>query len=194
MSNALDAPQAWFGQKARAATDVPAWLHMRNEGVRTPVALYESILGKRAPQTAVDIRRLCKQLDVQLEERKIDDDGACRFRTSEPYSAIIEVSKQAAETRKRFTIAHELGHLLLHPETRDGWRRDSFSSSGTNQEEREANGFAADLLVPFADLRAWLNLLRVETRVPVVVAKMAETYEISDAAARIRLDWALRNV
>jgi Zn-dependent peptidase ImmA (M78 family) len=170
---------------------VPPWLELRKEGVRKPAELYSRVLGKRAAQSSANVRLLCRKLGVELVEREISDDGACRFRTSEPYSAVIEVNRQASSARQNFTIAHELGHLLLHPETSNGWRRDLFSAAGTHKEEREANAFAAELLVPFAELRAWLDLLNVEMRVRVVTATMAKTYEISEGAARVRLDWAM---
>jgi Zn-dependent peptidase ImmA (M78 family)/transcriptional regulator with XRE-family HTH domain len=40
--------------------------------------------------------------------------------------------------RRRFNVAHELGHILLHPEARPG----------DQQHEREAHLFAAELLMP----------------------------------------------
>ena len=40
--------------------------------------------------------------------------------------------------RRRFNVAHEIGHLVLHPEARPG----------DSQHEREAHLFAAELLMP----------------------------------------------
>jgi Zn-dependent peptidase ImmA (M78 family) len=58
--------------------------------------------------------------------------------------------------RQNFTTAHELGHMLLHDQEQlhvdRGFRvvrlRDGNSSEGTDQAEREANLFAATLLMP----------------------------------------------
>jgi Zn-dependent peptidase ImmA (M78 family) len=57
--------------------------------------------------------------------------------------------------RQHFTTAHELGHLLLHDQEQlhidHGFRvrlRDDVSSQGTDEAEREANMFAAALLMP----------------------------------------------
>lgn len=52
--------------------------------------------------------------------------------------------------RRRFTIAHEIGHYLLHP--REGLQREDTASNFTlwndASEETEANVFAAELLMP----------------------------------------------
>src|SRR5689334_11100791 len=66
---------------------------------------------------------------------------------------VIVVAKGDNEVRKRFTIAHELGHLVLHSYTtphadRSYKLRDARSSDGSILEEIEANQFAAELLMP----------------------------------------------
>ncbi len=68
---------------------------------------------------------------------------------------IIGVNARQAETRQRFTVAHELGHLRLHPGdkvfidpmVRVNFR-DDLASQGTDIEEIQANAFAAALLMP----------------------------------------------
>lgn len=61
-------------------------------------------------------------------------------------AAIIWVKKEDTIERKRFTIAHELGHLFLHDVCRVEYYRDK-TFSGT-PEETQANQFAANLLMP----------------------------------------------
>jgi Zn-dependent peptidase ImmA (M78 family) len=66
---------------------------------------------------------------------------------------VIVVAKSDGEVRQRFTIAHELGHLVLHsytaPHADRGYKlRDARSSEGSVLEEIEANQFAAELLMP----------------------------------------------
>lgn len=77
------------------------------------------------------------------------------LRTGEGSTWIIGVNSSTSPRRQRFTIAHELGHLLLHegkPLIIDHSVmvnfRDETSSLGTNNEEIEANGFAAEVLMP----------------------------------------------
>lgn len=67
----------------------------------------------------------------------------------------IVVNEAHASVRQRFTIAHELGHLLMHRYTTphaDGKFvmrfRNARSATGSDREEIEANQFAAELLMP----------------------------------------------
>jgi Zn-dependent peptidase ImmA (M78 family) len=62
-----------------------------------------------------------------------------------------------ASVRQRFTIAHEIGHYLLHLKNSTSklfldrytvYRRDDQSSTGNDREEIEANAFAAAVLMP----------------------------------------------
>lgn len=67
---------------------------------------------------------------------------------------IIGINSAHAQTRQRFSIAHEIGHLTLHNKelfvdkvVRLNFR-DNKSSLATDREEIEANTFAAELLMP----------------------------------------------
>ena len=67
----------------------------------------------------------------------------------------IYINSQDTTSRKIFTIAHELGHWLLHKD-KIGFELDKFAilyrkslgSPDNNYLEQEANCFAANLLVP----------------------------------------------
>lgn len=74
----------------------------------------------------------------------------------------IAIHSRKPKTRKRFSIAHELGHLFLHmgylvnPErwSSSGEYRDSvYYRFGHSIEEEEANEFAAAFLMPEKDFR-----------------------------------------
>ena len=69
----------------------------------------------------------------------------------------IVVNNSHHENRKRFTIAHELGHAILHAKDKEDslfidkkqvYNRNLKSAEGTNIQEIEANRFAACLLMP----------------------------------------------
>jgi Zn-dependent peptidase ImmA (M78 family) len=108
---------------------------------------------------------------------------------------VIGVNASHARTRQRFTIAHELGHLLLH-ESRamivdtHVYRRDEVSSMGTEREEREANRFAAELLMP-ADLIIAEAEALVDEQPSVtarrLVEQLAVRFDVSAQAMEIRL-------
>lgn len=63
--------------------------------------------------------------------------------------AVIIVNKSFSNDRKRFTIAHELGHILLHNES-------NFPVSEFRDEkvkEKEANSFASEFLMPANEIK-----------------------------------------
>jgi Zn-dependent peptidase ImmA (M78 family) len=114
---------------------------------------------------------------------------------------IIGVNTRTSRKRQRFTIAHEIGHLILHagkPLIVDHNvridRRDEVSSIGTDNEEIEANAFGAALLMPHglvnkrvADyvertVRSGQNISRDE-----LIADLAREFDVSSEAMGFRL-------
>lgn len=64
----------------------------------------------------------------------------------------IFVNAHHAEVRRRFTIAHEIAHFILHEEMiGDGVVEDALLRADglTNAVERQANAMAADILMPW---------------------------------------------
>jgi hypothetical protein len=84
----------------------------------------------------VDVERLARAEGFTIERRPLgDDDG-------ETVGRCITVNSDQPRVRQRFTIAHELGHFVMH------------SSHGTDDDsERQADVFAGALLVPRDALR-----------------------------------------
>lgn len=66
---------------------------------------------------------------------------------------VIFVNKKIPNSRKVFTIAHELGHLLLHFDDMIATDRDI---------ETEANSFASAFLAPAKDIKSSLRQLNIE--------------------------------
>lgn len=65
---------------------------------------------------------------------------------------VIYLDKTDPYTRKRFTAAHELGHYLLHENAEDIMYR---KRSEKDAAEREADEFAAELLMPESVIRLY---------------------------------------
>jgi Zn-dependent peptidase ImmA (M78 family) len=125
-----------------------------NRAIRTA----ETILAKEeAVRLPVDVKAIAKQYaHVMPELLPADISGMLVPAPAQPSKPwIILFNRKQAVERQRFSIAHELGHLLLHeykaphadgaPQVR---YRNTISSLGTDQEEVEANQFAAELLMP----------------------------------------------
>lgn len=100
--------------------------------------------------------------------------------------AIITVSDAIKyPARRRFVIAHELGHFELHPDSNHvevctAADIKEFYDEGT---EVEANTFASELLMPEA---LWKMEVNVEKPSLDLLRALAEAYEVSLTAAAIR--------
>lgn len=74
---------------------------------------------------------------------------------------------------KRFTCAHELGHAFMHPRLNTPFmRRNTFLS--IDKKEREANRFAAELLIPDEAIAESNNIYELASLygVPVELVKL----------------------
>jgi Zn-dependent peptidase ImmA (M78 family) len=108
---------------------------------------------------------------------------------------VIGVNRVHALTRRRFTVAHELAHALLHEGKEIRYDKDfrvdfrsGESSLGVNVEEMEANFFAASILMPrrFLEADPLMSDLDVEDAAATVKA-LATRYKVSTHAMSIRL-------
>ena len=111
-----------------------------------------------------------------------------------PSGSVIGVNRNHLETRRRFTIAHELGHYLLHEgegvtydeDFRVSLRSDQ-SSTGTDVVEIEANFFAASLLMPNRLLLADPRTSTIELENPEATSDLARSFGVSTQAMTLRL-------
>lgn len=87
--------------------------------------------------------------------------------------------------RRRFTIAHELGHWYLHATHAEGERFERFCRgpdlTSTRSQEGEANAFASALLMPTELLTDKADQLRMN------IPLLAKRFDVSVPAMRLRL-------
>ncbi len=122
-----------------------------------------------------------------------DDDELSGFLYREDDHAVIGVNKDHAPVRQRFTISHEIAHLLLHEHDQvhvdRGFRlRNRLSSEGTDRDEVEANRFAAELLMPIRMLRADVQNRDFDLANDDELLSLARRYGVSTQALSIRLN------
>lgn len=73
----------------------------------------------------------------------------------DPKKRVVYVNAFDSDTRKAFTVAHELGHIVLHSEALEKdpnigvLLRQPLGRRTEDELEQEANCFAANLLVPY---------------------------------------------
>ncbi|MDP1826600.1 MAG: ImmA/IrrE family metallo-endopeptidase [Archangium sp.] len=148
----------------------------------------------RAP---VDVFKVARYLKIKVVLDSLDPDVSGLLITDQSGTRIC-VNGAHAETRRRFTIAHEIGHFVLGHHFEAGSRvhvdragvfvsaRSPRSSQGVDGNEIEANQFASALLIP-------QFLLKAE---PMVVAAnvtdfdvelLSSKFKVSELAMTIRL-------
>jgi Zn-dependent peptidase ImmA (M78 family) len=95
----------------------------------------------------------------------------------------IVVNATDVVERRRFTVAHEIGHFMLHlAQVGEGVSDDQFYRSNLGgQLETEANQFAADLLMPYH------LILQLKDQGVTEIDQLAEKLRVSQQALKIRL-------
>ena len=169
---------------------------------KKPEAEATDLLTKFKLNSKLPIRvdSLAKSLRIEIKYERFDEDLSGVL-VKEATRAVIGVNSSHAITRQRFTIAHELGHLVLGHEgevfvdktLRNQAmviRRDGKSSLGIDEDEVQANRFAAELLMP-KDLiaaQAAKTLGKKSKLTPdELVQELARTFQVSQQAMEYRL-------
>ncbi len=148
-------------------------------------------------QPPVPIRRIAKSHGLDIRKESIPDSNISGFLLRRGRDCIVGVNADDSPARQRFTIAHELGHFLLNPSRPDGFHvdrvfevkfRDTKSAKGTDPDERDANAFAAEILMPrhflAQDIEAAGEVDWVEDE---FLSRLARKYRVSNQALLIRL-------
>lgn len=121
--------------------------------------------------------------DVRVAELPLKVDGACLKRPKT--RPIILINKKQIETRKLFTIAHELGHVLIP--THYGDILDESVDDGRfdySPVEAQANRFASELLLPVEWCKQFVETTDEPGKLLTTISKRAK---VSLACAAYRL-------
>lgn len=128
-------------------TGEPLWMHLRRQRL-TPRRLLAYLGITRPP---IDVEAIAKDLGVDVRYHLDEGYSGAILAQQSPPSAVMWVSGREPRVRRRFTIGHELGHLMLHP-LGVQFRDDNFKGS---LEEAQANRYAAELLMPLWMVRVY---------------------------------------
>ncbi len=92
---------------------------------------------------------------------------------------LIHINSNLTEQQQLFTVAHELGHALLHPNTNTAFLK-THTHLVVNKFENEANLFAINLLITDEDIKdcKYLNYVSI-----------ANTYGCSAELVSLRFKW-----
>jgi Zn-dependent peptidase ImmA (M78 family) len=140
---------------------------------------------------AVDVVRLPSMLGIKLHYAFLSD-GISGMIEKIGESFQLTLNANDPYTRQRFTLAHELGHYMLHRHLIGDGVDDDRAYRSTDvgkyhntaigpKEETEANRFAANLLMPrLAINEHW-------SKEGATVSQMAQLFEVSEHAMSIRV-------
>lgn len=127
----------------------------------------------------VDLDKILRNLGGRVAVDGLPRDRPESLVVHGPGDFTIFVPANTSRARDRFTIAHELGHLVLHDDPTAAPPR-AFYRYGRNRPETEANAFAGALVMPRdAFIDAW-------TASNATAALVAERFGISRSAAEVR--------
>ncbi|MEK7070802.1 MAG: ImmA/IrrE family metallo-endopeptidase [Patescibacteria group bacterium] len=133
----------------------------------------------------IDVEKVAQRLGFTIIEADFPDNYSGEI-FIEGNVKSIGINKNHNSSRKRFSIAHELGHYLnAHQNFDDGGEMlDDINFDFTNpihRQEKEANMFAAELLMPKDFLIKDLNEFGLD------INKLKEKYDVSEQSMWIRL-------
>ncbi len=163
--------------------------------------LVEKLLAEnRISKPPVPMPRIARRLGLKLQPQpfKKEEGEMSGILVRDGKNVILGVNASHHPNRRRFTIAHEIGHYLLHEGNRvfvdrSNYKvslRDAVSGSGTNLEEIEANMFASLLLIPERFLMKDLEGRSIDIadeQADQQVRELARKYKVSTQAMGFRL-------
>lgn len=101
-----------------------------------------------------------------------------------PSGFAVLVNSAEAYVRQRFTAAHEIGHYVLHRDRVGNRVEDNYllrAEGMSSAMEVEANKFAADMLMPWPLLNAYIQQGHSS------VSSLAAIFQVSEIAMAIRI-------
>jgi len=148
---------------------------------------------RKAP---IPVDKIAKALGVQIRYSPLDEElsGMIYIKDEIP---IIGVNALHHPNRQRFTIAHELGHYMLHRSMLSNevhvdkqfkiLMRNSKSSTGKDTIEVEANRFAAELLLPEFLIDDVLSHSAFDIDDPAPLDQLAKKFRVSKQMLEYRI-------
>ena len=150
------------------------------------------ILSEFTLQYPVDVKAAAEAIGVRVILDKLPDGVSGKIQKDSNGDYYIVANQDEPNVRQRFTIAHELGHYIYHRSLIGDGVEDSPAYRAPDEtvyestpleriHERQANQFAANLLMPLPAIRD------AEKNCPSIdVADLAQLFQVSEDAMRIR--------
>ena len=142
------------------------------------------VIMRHQDKAPVPVVLIAKELGLSVYRvRGWPDDLSGMIKREEDGAYNIYVNAGHANTRRRFTIAHEIAHYVLHRSSiGDGITDDALYRSGlSNYQEAQANRLAAQILMP------WELIDPMIDQGVTNIEDLANAFNVSRSAMSIRL-------
>jgi hypothetical protein len=153
-------------------------------------AQHQEIFTRYSNDLPVKLAAMADELGLEVFKSPLKPNvsGLIEPSDSAPSGFRIRINRHELPERQRFTLAHEIGHFMLHRDKIGGGIVDNimYRSNLSSRYEVEANKFAADLVMPIHHVRRKLNELGGMVSDETVIA-LSNHFRVSQAAMRIRL-------
>ena len=140
----------------------------------------------------VDVVALANMLGIKVYTAKGMDYPSIILFDKDKNEYKIFVNADENSNRQRFSVSHEIAHFILHKDKIQTYgcvgRKNCMSL--TSSEEKEADTFGAEILMPHKCMIDFLNKINVKKDDVIdidLVKKVAQEFEVSLIAACMRL-------
>ena len=158
-----------------------------------PIIEFTTLVNKYSDTIPIPIVLIASELGIRVMSSSLPEQISGFIRSKKTTSGeqvIIVVNKNHSATRKRFTIAHELAHFILHYDKIGDGIVDREAENGimfrsntiSNRDEYAANSMAAEILMPINQLR---QIFRDNPNIDHT--ELAKLFNVSEQAMKIRL-------
>lgn len=151
------------------------------------------IIRRHTREIPVDVAKMAQEIGLTVRYLALPPSisGKLVNLGGSPEEFEIQVNAAHGENRRRFTIAHEIAHYVLHRDMiaeaivdNELYRSEQISS----RYEAQANAYAADLLMPQELVqRVYEELVRLGGNEQWITYNMATRFRVSEQAMKIRL-------
>lgn len=160
---------------------------------REPVKARDVLLSHWDHRVPVDLFALARALGIEVScgpGSEDEETDLCAVVSCGAGRPRVRVSPSAAEPRRRFALAHAIGHVYLRHEGEFLDRISTYSTTQHDLAEAACNRFAVELLMPESAVKHFIMKLKVQD-----LRALARRFGVSEVAMRYqlqRLGWISR--
>lgn len=143
----------------------------------------------------INIVELAEKLGIKVIEKDLSS-----LKKGNIYGALLDtngdkvivIEESLSKEKKNFTIAHEIGHSVIHNKDKDLYYKDK--SLRNTIEETEADDFAAEVLLPESVVQKLWQIVESYSSIPSVerrefaINKFVKTFGVTRKVVEYRLE------